>query len=154
MLNVPARFCVSFIGFARCVLRNSEAVNCSFGPMGLGNLRSGYTWFGLGNGSFHSRSIEGVNSPVALSTWVIRYIEVWQLTLPHTVELLVIHRPVRDPCLSDLSKRHDLNSGVFGGANSTAPSSGRVGHRYPAPQQNIITHNFQVKNKFCKISEN
>ena len=133
MLNVPARFCVSFIGLARRVLRNSEAVNCSFGPTGLGNLRSGYTQFGLGNGSFRSRSAEGVNSPVALSSWVIRYIEVWQLTLPHAVELLAIHGLVRDPCLSELSKRHDLNSGVFGGADSTAPSSGHAHHQYPAP---------------------
>ena len=84
------------------MLRNSEAVNCSFGPTGLGNLRSGYTRFGLGNGSFRSRSVEGVNSPVALSMWVIRYIEVWQLTLPHAVELLAIHGPVRDPCLLDI----------------------------------------------------
>ena len=110
------------------MLRNSEAVNCSFGPMGPGNLRSGYTRFGLGNGSFRSRSVEGVNSPVALSAWVIRYIVVWQLTLPHAVKLLAIHGPVRDPCLSDISKRHDLNSGVFGGADSTAPSSGRARH--------------------------
>ena len=113
----------------------SEAVNCSFGPTGLGNLRLGYTQFGLGNGSFRSRSVEGVTSPVALSVWVIRYIEVWQLILPHVVELLAIHGPVRDPCLSDLSEGHDLNFGVFGGADSTAPSSGPARHRYPAPQQ-------------------
>ena len=96
--------------------------------MGLGNLRFGYTRSGLGNDSFRLRSVEGVNFPVALSVWVIRYIEVWQLTLPHTVKLLAIHGPGRDPCLSDLSKRHDLNSGVFGGADSTAPSSGRARH--------------------------
>ena len=115
------------------MLRNSEAITCSLGPTGLGNLRSGYTRFGLGNGSFRSRSVEGVNYPIALSAWVIRYIEVWQLTLPHAVELLAIRGRVRDPCLSDLSKRHDLNSGVFGEADSTAPSSGRARHRHPAP---------------------
>ena len=135
MLNVPARFCVSFIGLARCLLRNSGAVNCSFGPTGLGNLRLGYTRFGLSNGSFRSRSVEGLSSPVALSAWVITYIEVWQLTRPYAVKLLAIHGPVRDPCLSDLSKRHDFNSGVFGGADSTASSCGRARHQDPAPQQ-------------------
>ena len=101
------------------------------------DLRSGYTRFGHGNGTFRSRSVEGVNSPVALPAWVIRYIEVWQLTLLHAVELLAIHGPVRDPCPSDLSERQDLNSGVFGGADSAAPSSGRARHRYPA--RNNIT---------------
>ena len=56
-----------------------------------------------------------------------------QLTLPHAVELLAIHGPVRDPCLPDLSESHDLNSGVFGGADSTAPSSGRAPPPIPGP---------------------
>ena len=76
-----------------------------------------------------------MNSPVSFAAWVLRYIEVWQLTLPHAVKLLAIHGPVRGPCLLDLSEGHDLNSGVFGGADSTAPPSGRARHRYPAPQQ-------------------
>ena len=59
---------------------------------------------------------------------MLRYIEVWKLTLPHAVKLLAIHGPVRDPCLSDLSEGHDLNSGVFGGVDSTAPSSDRARH--------------------------
>ena len=117
------------------IARPFGPVNCSFGPTGLGNLRSGYTRFGPGNGSFRSRSVEGVNIPVPLSAWVIRYIEVWQLTRPDTVELLAIHDPVRDPCLSDLSKRHDLNSGVFCGAESTAPSCDCARHRYLALSQ-------------------
>ena len=96
-------------------------------------IRSGYTWFGHVNGSFRSRSVEGVNSLVALPARVIRYIEVWQLTLPHVVELLAIHGPVWGPCLSDLSEGHDLNPGVFSGADSTAPTSSRVSPLRPGP---------------------
>ena len=37
LLNVSARFCVFFIGLARCMLGNLEAANCAFGPTDLGN---------------------------------------------------------------------------------------------------------------------
>ena len=69
---------------------------------------------------------------------MIRHIEVWQLTLPHAVELLTIHGPVRDPCLPDLSEGHDLNSGSSVVDDSTAPPSGRARHRYQAPQQYMV----------------
>ena len=67
--------------------------------------------------------------------WVFRYIEVWQLTLFHAVELLAIHGPVRDPCLFGVLREARSRFRVFGGADSTATPSGHARRRHPAPQQ-------------------
>ena len=47
------------------------------------------------------------------------YFEDWQITLYHMVELLTIQGPVRDPYLSELSERYDLDSGCS--VESTLP---------------------------------
>ena len=141
-INFPIVGCASsfpviyFIGLAPCVLRNGEVVNCSFCPTAL------LTTTRVTHGSSPVTAVplevrRGCEFPSSFAAWVFRYIEVWQLTLPHTVELLAIHGPVRDPCLPDLSQSHDLDSGVFGGADSTAPSSCRARRRYPASQQDV-----------------
>ena len=117
------------------MLRNSEAVNCSFGPTGLGNHPLGLHTVRARQRLVPVEDCRGCEFPGSFPAWVLRYIEVWQLILPHAVKLLAIHSPLRDPCLPDLSEGHDLNSGVFGGADSTAPPSGCARHRHPAPQQ-------------------
>ena len=133
MLNVPARFCVSFIGLARCVLRDSEGKLFIWSGAAL-VTPLGYAGSESLPATRIGQSRPRVWFPGSSTAWVFRYIEIRQLTLSHVVELLAIHGPVSDPCLSDLSEGHDLNSGVFGGADSTAPSSGRARRQYPVPQ--------------------
>ena len=65
----------------------------------------------------------------------------------------------KGPIPSDLSEGHDLNSGVFDGADFIAPPSGRARHRNPAPQQyyqsknardRMIVH-YSGRHHYCKI---
>ena len=73
-------------------LRNSEAiraVNCSFGPARLWWLPLGERRIRVGDSdSVRTKSVEGVVFPGSWTTWVLSYIEIRQLTLPHAVEIL------------------------------------------------------------------
>ena len=61
------------------------------------------------------------------------------------VDLLANFGPIRDPSAPELSGVTTYTFLVIGGADSTAPSSGRARSRYPAPQQypfdRIVRHN-------------
>ena len=115
-------------------MRPFGPVNWSFGPTDLGNPRSVYTRIGLGK---RSAPPEGVVFPGSWTTWVFRFKEIRQLTLPHTVKILAttVRKGTRE--LSDLSESHDLNSGCSVGDDSTAPPSGRLSPPNPGPQQYI-----------------
>ena len=90
-------------------------------------IRSGYARFEHDNGLFRSRPAEGVNSPVALPRG---YLGILKLAINPTPRGRIIGDSWSCKGLvpSDLSEGHDLNSGVFGGADSTAPPSGRARH--------------------------
>ena len=100
----------------------------------LVTIRSGYARFEHDNGSFRSRPAEGVNSPVALPRGYLGILKLAINLTPHS-RIIGDSWSCKGPGPSDLSEGHDLNSDVFGGADSTAPASGRARHRYPAPQQ-------------------
>ena len=66
-------FVISAIGLPRCVLgiRKAIAIVVHLDRRASVTIRSGYTRFEHGNGSFRSRPAEGVNSPVSFAAWVL-----------------------------------------------------------------------------------
>ena len=88
--------------------------------------------------SIRTKSVEGVVFPGSWTTWVLRYLEIRQLTPPHAVEILAttVRQGTRE--LSNLSESHDLNSGCSVGDDSTAPPSGRLSPPNPGPQQYLL----------------
>ena len=118
------------------MLRNWETVNCAFGPTGLGNHPLGLLTVQHDNGLFRSMPAEGVNSPVALPRGYLGILKSAINPIPRG-RIIGDSRSCKGPMPFGVLREARSRFRVFGGADSTAPPSGRARRRRPAPQQYI-----------------
>ena len=90
--------------------------------------------FEHGNCSFRSRPVEGVNSPVALPHGYLGILKLAINPIPRG-RIIGDSRSCEGPVPFGVLREARSRFRVFGGADSTAPPSGRARRRDPAAQQ-------------------